>query len=220
MLAMLTWIVGVTCITHAVHNALKWSAATFIHDPACMRSAYICIASLRNSFDQLARHARPWIGDRIVLEDWNFPHLEQLWTILVRDEELRKALIDLQLRFSNGYLRIARKYFEQPAEAIGIVITVFLKLWQFRDFCDSRWCTLGPSARTLVACFILGLPEYVHYIMTIPVGVSKYFISGFEKHCTLQVKRMLAIVAVNSHLADDVLFLLLQDDRLLMQIEK
>jgi hypothetical protein len=93
----------------------------------------------------------------------------------------------MQIRFTNGRLRIARKYVDEP-DAIGIVATAFLKLWQFRDFVDSRCCTLGPSSRTMVACYILGLQEYVQYIMAIPVGVSKYFLSGFGTNSTDRVK--------------------------------
>ena len=192
LMDLFTWLVAACCINHVVHNGLKWSVSGFINDPSCMRSAYIAVASLRTSFTTLAEHAASWVQVRIEFEDWESLARPTLWELLVSDPELRAVLTHMQLRFSAGRLRVARSYLGSTT-VVNEVVTVLLRLWQFHNFCDSRWCTLGPVARTMVASLLLGLPDLVAYILA-DAQAKKHYIACFSSHCTTQVKHLFSIV--------------------------
>lgn len=218
LMSLLCWFVCTPCINHAVHNGLKWSVNNFINDKTCMRSAYIAVSALRTSFTTLAEFVEPWVVDRIEFEDCESQECtRQLWEILVHDLELRAELNNLQIRFSGGRLRVARRFRGSP-NVVSDVVTLFLRLWQFSNFCESRWCTLGPVARTMVTCFILGMFDLVSFIIAIKRAKKLYLLS-FLTHCTKQVSNLFGVVSVGSHVADAVLFLLLQDDRVVAQLD-
>jgi hypothetical protein len=189
----------------------------YVKDPACIRSSYICVESLRNGFSLLVEHAPTWVRANIAFEDWEFDAISELWGLLVSDDELKAMLIDLQLRFSEGRIKIARKFLFSD-DVTNLVVTCLLKLWQFKSFAESRWCTLGPVARTVTACSVLGLSAYVQFVLSTP-GVSKYYLSGFPLHFTGKVRHLFGIVAISGHVPDAVLKLLLKDDRVPMQLE-
>lgn len=57
---LLTWVSTVGCFAHDIHGGLKWSLLTYTSDKDCMRSMFICIESLRNSFNLLVAHVGGW----------------------------------------------------------------------------------------------------------------------------------------------------------------
>jgi hypothetical protein len=220
LMSLLTWLAAAPCINHSVHNAMKWSVKEYVQDKSCMRSAFIVIASLRNGFVTLTANVSAWVRATLKFEDWGSSArvLPEVWMLLLRDSELIAALSLMQLRFEEGCLKVARLY-EDVHDVVNQVVTILMKLWLFQNFTDSRWCTLGPVSRTMVACFLLGLDHCVSYIMSLE-KVSKFYISGFPVHCTAQVKRLFAIVSISSHVPDAILFLLLKDDRVAMQLDE
>ena len=96
------------------------------------------------------------------------------------------------------------------------VTVALLHVWKFRKFSDSRWVTLGPSMRTLLASLLLGLKEYVDYC----IGVAKckpYYIKGLRR-LDDRVKRMLGMAATASFVSDATLLATLEDDRLAVRV--
>ena len=186
-----------------------------------MRNAFIAVASLRNGFTTLTENVSLWVRAILRFEDCDFSSsqvLSEVWLLLLRDSELIDALLLMQLRFEAGCLKVARSC-EDVQDVVSQVVTVLMKLWLFQNFTDSRWCTLGPVSRTMVACFLLGLADYVSYILLLEKS-SKYYLKGFPEHCTTQVKQLFGIVSISSHVPDAILFLLLEDDRVAMQLDE
>jgi len=65
-----TWYSVVGCFCHDCHGGLKWSVLSYVKDPLVMRGAFVSIASCRNAFDLLVRHAGGWIAHRICILLW------------------------------------------------------------------------------------------------------------------------------------------------------
>ena len=101
---LMTWVIGVTCINHSVHNSLSWSVAEYAKDKDCMRSTYICVESLRNGFTTMVTHLGTWIASVIHWEDWTIPDVDAIWRHLAVDVETAAMLTSLQLHFSDGRL--------------------------------------------------------------------------------------------------------------------
>ena len=144
-----------------------------------MRNAFIAVASLRNGFTTLTENVSLWVRAILRFEDCDFSSsqvLSEVWLLLLRDSELIDVLLLMQLRFEAGCLKVARSC-EDVQDVVSQVVTVLMKLWLFQNFTDSRWCTLGPVSRTMVACFLLGLADYVSYILLLEKS-SKYYLKG------------------------------------------
>ena len=93
------------------------------------------------------------------------------------------------------------------------LVTLLLSIWSFRKWSDSRWLSMGPSCRTLVAALSCGLRPFVSWILSRP-GVSRYFLGGFQDHYSTEVTELVGIVATSSFAADAALVSMLEDDRL------
>lgn len=78
---LLTWVVGVVCVNHSVHNGLKWSVLSWTNNNNCMRSVFITIESLRNSYSLLVRWVGPWIASVVAYEDWDHPDIGEIWRV-------------------------------------------------------------------------------------------------------------------------------------------
>ena len=79
-------------------------------------------------------------------------------------------------------------------------------------FSDGRLIAMGKSSRCLLLSIALGLPSLLAHMKA--AGESQYYIGGFEKHCTSQVKMLTSLVATCSGVSDSVLQLIMKDDRL------
>ena len=119
---------AVGCFLHDLHNGFKRSIATFIKNPSTMRSMWICLESARSSFSLLAKVAGEWLTCRLAFEAWDNAHLAELWETLGFRDEWLALLVNLEIRFSAGRLRVSPRYSEDP-RLPSLVTTVLLKVW-------------------------------------------------------------------------------------------
>jgi hypothetical protein len=203
-LMLSTWLCFVGCINHDVHNALKWGSMQWT-DRDTLRKCFVVLESLRNGFGELVRHLGAWLASRLQFEDSYGGFASALWTCLQVNDKWANLLVDLEIRFHNGKLLIARKHEHRP-DLIDQITVCLLYLWRFRKFSDSRWLSIGTSC-----AIIVGLPDFVHFVMDSPTS-SDYYLRGFRM-LDSHVLHLVAVGGMSSFLSDSVLARLLLDDR-------
>lgn len=180
LLECLSWFVSVGCINHDHHNGLKFSALELSRDKSVLKSAFVTVESLRNGFSVLMEGLGPWLKSVVVYEDWAFDDISGLWTTLGVAPEWVEVLVRLQVRFQDGRLKLAAAC-KTDADARSDLEGALLHVFAFRRFSDSRWATLGPCGRTVLAACALGLPSLVEFLYS-DDRYSKFYIGGFRRN--------------------------------------
>jgi hypothetical protein len=86
---------------------------------------------------------------------------------------------------------------------------------RFEKYTDSRWLTIGGSARTLTAPRLLGLDSLVAYIRAAPSS-SDYYVGGYSR-LSEACKHFTAIAALCSYVGDGFLAEVMEDIRVPMR---
>lgn len=213
----LSWISTGACVCHDAHNSLKWSVLEQTQDPRTLRGLFICIESLKNGFNLMMKNVRTWLHTVVEFEDLpHFPH-RQLWQLLGIDPNIAEVAEELQLRFERDRLRIAKKW-QGDAAVWDTIELVLLHIWAFKKYTDSRWLSVGPSCRCMLAAQVAGLSEFIAFILKDPRN-SRYYIGGFADHWTADVAHLTAVIATASFPADAALAAVMEDDRVAMTVD-
>ena len=86
-------------------------------------------------------------------------------------------LTSLNPWFRDGRLEIEESWSGKP-EVSQEISRCLLYLFKFRAFSDTRWATMGPSTRALVASMGVGLDTLVRSILRDP-STSNYYLGGY-----------------------------------------
>ena len=148
-----------------------------------MRTAYIGLESLRNSLDLISKHVATWAVSNIRFVehmdvDWQTTQ-RKLWDLLDVHPDTASDLIDLQLRFEGGALLVSDKLLTDQPDFMSLVVASLLNVWRFSKWTESRWLTVGASARALVAGVLTGISDLVAFILA--SGSSDWYIKGYLK---------------------------------------
>ena len=214
---LLTWLTTSPCANHDAHNSLKWACLEVNANKTVLRGLFVSIESVRNGFSLLMKNVRAWLYEVVEYEDQPlFPH-QVLWTLLAVDTNIAEIAEDLQLRYQGGKLKVAEKWRGDAAtyDSIELVLT---HIWAFRKYSDSRWLSMGPSTRCLLAAQICGTREFIEWILLKPSN-SRFYLGGFLDYFTKDVARLVAVVGTSSFPADAALANLMDDPRLAMNVD-
>eukprot|EP00974_Lingulodinium_polyedra_P022330 2155345-Lingulodinium_polyedra.AAC.1 len=85
-----------------------------------------------------------------------------------------ETLLDLGLIWSEGQLWV-NSSFEKDLELFEKLTLCIMGVMRFPKFTDSRWLSVGTSARTMVASMLLGLDSLVAFCRKDP-ATSDYYI--------------------------------------------
>ena len=85
---------------------------------------------------------------------------------------------DLQLCWEGGKLSVLRGAFVD-GDVVAAVASALAECWRFHRFTESRWLTVGTSARTLVVALLTGIEGLVATIIRNP-RKSKFYLRGFN----------------------------------------
>ena len=124
----------------------------------------------------------------------------------------------LQLRFEEGNLCVSKTCLDIPDfSVVSTVVAALQGCWNIQKFTESRWHTVGTSARGVVVGIVTGLSSLVDYILEEKQG-SAFYLSGFHR---LQddAKSFLFCCALVSRVSDAVMAELLADGRVLQTID-
>ena len=163
-----------------------------------------------------------WVAASLTIgaqwEDDDKQRMRLVWEALHLDSEVVVMLVDvLQLVFVDNHVCVSASALERT-DLVGLVITTLLSAWGFKRFADSRWLTVGPSARAMVAASLTGLQGFLGWAKQKP-HVSGYYLNGFWRMKTDHMT-FLVITALCSVVPDTALKLVMTDNRLAMQVTK
>ena len=210
ILRLLSWYVSSGCCIHDVHNALKWSISEVLKDQELTGKMWKVLASLRGGFQELATHVAAWVTAHLSFQDWDFEHREFLWTMLGLSAEWVEVMSDLHIRWQGDRLCVAKAHLYNE-RVVSLVVAALMRVWQFREWTDSRWLTIGPSSRTMVAALLLGLEGLVEWVLKQP-GVSSYRLGGFGS-MDAAARDAFCLIAGTAFVSDAALALFMDDDR-------
>eukprot|EP00974_Lingulodinium_polyedra_P104432 10109031-Lingulodinium_polyedra.AAC.1 len=105
----------------------------------------------------------------------------------------------LHLLFRNGKLELDGGL-ARHATLFEEVTTTLLHLWKFQSFCESRWCTIGTSCRTMVVAQLSGVHSLAAAVLADP-SVSKSYLGGCER-LTPTHQEFIAMAAICSYPAE------------------
>lgn len=163
LLDQMTWHTSAGCALHDFHNGFKKGMGDYINERGFSATMFGVVASLRDCYAHLVGGIADWLPRVIVFDDWDdMPMQDQyeLWVLLGLEPTLVEKLQLLQMRFSGGRLRIASAMREHP-ESAQLITTCLVAVWEFRQWTDSRWITMGFSGRRMTAALILGMDSLV-----------------------------------------------------------
>jgi len=218
-LSLLEWTLASPCGIHDCHNALKWSMHRHFLNTELMNDVFIVVASARNSFGLLLGHLAGWIQSRLALiPDDQLPPTDdraQLWTALGAEPDLVELLAhELRLQWQDGQLQVAASRGED-GDLLEKLSGALLGLWRFKQYCTSRWVTVGTSCRSLAAARLSGFDDLVSCVRAGPQA-SDFHIHGYEKF-TRPAKQFVAIAALSSYVSEGCLLALLKDNRVALR---
>ena len=209
------WILNVRCTMHIAHGALKKALQGFAEDKVCMKSAWVVLASLRQSIGQLGKVGPSWINQRIGFAEWSMSVRDQehLWRLLGLPTEVIDDLLRLGLRWDAARQQLLVSPAHVSCKTLTQdVLAVLQACWRFKEFSDSRFIGMGSCSRTVVAAVLLGLENLVQFVKD-QKAESNYFVNGFSRF-TPEVKALMSLACLTSYLPETVLGLLHHDDRL------
>lgn len=216
LLRLQHWEVSSGCCCHDVHNGYKWGLLANYTDVDVMKSAYITVESLRNSFSQLVSNLPGWLATVLTFEDdRNAEHRYDMWVCLGVVPDLIEALMELHLRWEAGRLVVARS-FEARADCWEAVSFALLSLWRYAEWSDSRWLSMGSACKVMLASMATGLDSLLAHIRA-KRSESDYFLHGVER-CTSEVREFFGAASIAAWVSDSILELMLADDRVPRQM--
>ena len=206
-----SWAVGNGCVDHDCHGALHRALASAMDDRGFMKLVYKQFAALRGGFGQLEEHVWDWVACSLIYEDWHLPTsvIEELRRTLGVEPEWAEDLCDLQLRYTDGGLRVAARHAEDP-QVMRRTVRAQLRLWQFRTWSESRWLGIGARARSMTALCLVGIQGLVSFILDTKKG-SAFHLGGLS--LPQEVREFLGPVALASFVSEAALAAMFEDDR-------
>ena len=216
------WCVGTACSLHDAHNAFKWSLSMYAKDVQLMEAAHLAVESLRKSYDQILVHVGRWVAEHVDfvpargMEDMCRHRV--LWDTLGVEPEIAEAIaFTLQLHWCpvGERLYVCEACQENGADAVGLITATLLRAWKIVQFSQSRWLTIGVSARTVVVGLLTGLDSLVQHILDTP-HESSPFLGGFPRFLPA-CKRFMVMASVVSRVVDSVLVIIMEDGRVAKQ---
>ena len=216
-----SWQISLGCSIHDVHNALKWAVCQGEADNDRTKALHVGNEALKNSFDLILARLPEFLQKHLVfsveLPSDEVTCWEHYWQACGLDTEEVEALSRLQLRWdpAAGVLRLSQERRLQE-DLTAEVSRIMLSVMRFRTFTLSRWATAGPSCRRLMAAWALGLSQLVAMCRE-DKHTSQYYIGGFSQ-LDHNARRFAA--CITSHLADALILMILEDDRLALHHEE
>ena len=216
------FVVCTPCACHDTNKAQEWGMLAEFKDRELLRDVFVSIASLRNSWQAITSHLAGWIAKCIVykppLSNRNIEQLRILYDAVGVDPDVSDTLANvLQLRFKDGQLHVSAACSDmEGVDVVGTVHAALLACWKIQRFTESRWHTVGTSARGVVIGLLTGLSGLVDFILAQKEGKTP-FLHGWYR---LKEDRLTFLIccAMVSRISDSIMADLLADGRVLRNI--
>lgn len=207
------------CALHDGQNALKWALYFWMGDTSLMKDLHIIIASLRNSYEDLAGHIGSWL--RLVLafdqdDEWDEPGWSHTWQAIGTAPQLVEIVLKLRLTWGGGKLHVAKEFEDNP-NIMSDVSMLVLAMMQFENFSDSRWLGAGPACRCMLRSMMVGLESLVRFVRA-DRSVSDFHLGGFERLCA-KSRIFIGVASLVSYIPEALQAELLEDPRVPMRVD-
>ena len=214
---LLEFVLVTPCALHDCQNGFRWGMLEQCSDRDLLRDVYVGIESLRNSAGLINSQMSLWVSSRLSpkadrSDEWK-ARQNTLWETLDVPFDVAHLLShQLQLCFVDGRLQ----YFEDAEhgleqDVVSEICAVLLSMWRFQKFTESRWLTVGASARRMLAAWLTGLPDFVMMIRQ-DESLSHFYINGFSR-LTQDRLAFLVVAGMSSRVAEGVQGELMKDNR-------
>lgn len=186
-----------------------------MNDGEAMNYIFVAISSIRNSYNILMDNLAERLPTVLVyLPDQQLESpgvLRERWKTLDLEPEVAKALVQCRLIFCKGQLRISERCRDQLG-FLDELMAMLMGVWRYVTFSDSRWLTMGRSARAVCAGILTGIESLIRYSRQVK-HCSEYYIHGVDR-LRSPVRGLCAVAAVSTCIAETLMAELLEDDRL------
>ncbi len=219
LLQLCDWQVATGCACHDCQNGLKWSMAGFLADPKNgLKDLYVVVDSLKNAFDLLVGRIHQFLAVSVGFDpDPVDPsEISEFWSALGVEPDVLEVLCDLNPVWRDSVLWVSNRH-RNNADLMEQLSGILLYLFRFRKFSESRWTTIGETAKVIVGSLRVGLEGLVHMIRQDPKS-SDFHIGGFSR-LTPELVHFCTVASVAAHVPDSILVDLLEDDRVARRIE-
>lgn len=172
---------------------------------------------MRNGFSLVVERQAQFLDMHLKIRDHNtdFETASQFWKALSIPADRVESIALADPVFRGGFLWINPCSIETGEVAMPMVSEMLLYILKLRPFTNSRWLSMGVSARALVAGLAAGLDQWVAMTRADP-GASDYYLHGWSR-LVPRVKYLACISALISYPAESGLVAMLTDDRLALQ---
>ena len=219
---MYLWLISSWCLLHDLANGFMWGLrSTAWHSEDIMTSCWAVVENARTSFEHMALHLYCWLNISLRYVDLSLPEeedLRRLYVALDLPANLLDDVVDLQLRCHCGVLYVRQSWSRASAYAFEKISKVLCSLWTFKNFSESRWLTLGPSARRVVLLHLVGGNDLLRYVIK-QTKVGGYFFGNYVKIDEKKQSplKTFAVAAFASYVCDAGQQFVMTDDRVLRQ---
>ena len=173
--------------------------------------------SLRQTFDALLCHLRPWLTQNVVYDQVIDPKVEaKWWRLLGVDADWIDEFVEVGPRWRGELLHVASKL-GTDKDRFEKISRVWIWSMRWRPFCLTRWGSVGPSCRSLLRSWALGLGSLMEETAADP-KVSDYYTSGF-RGCGFDEVNFACIAGVASYPVESWIVSILEDDRVALHFD-
>ena len=174
--------VGSQCCIHNGGGGLRWALWPHCQPDSdqFMKVMHVIVESVRNGYSWLVDKKHLLVEHTEWVEKhYNALEVRELYEALGFAGDVLEGLVLLHPDWIDGHLVCNRAFLEAPGDRAAEYENLLLCLWNFSEFTDSRFATIGTSMRTLTAASVLGLPAYVE--MAIQDGAKPYYLQGYRQ---------------------------------------
>lgn len=215
--ALLNFTVTRADVLHDIANAFAWGMKPFSSSDV-MKDIFVGISSIRNAYNIIMEHVVSWLPSVLifVVETESPEVLTELWQSLGLEDDIICLLVRYRLLWFDGALIVSADFQDDP-ELINELVAVLMAVWRFVFFTESRYLTIGASARTVISALLTGIGSLIGYCRSVK-HCSEYYIHGFDR-LGRSVRSVLTIAALGSGPAESLLDELMADDRVMRHLE-
>jgi hypothetical protein len=216
LLHLTDWSVGTGCSLHDTSNSLKWSLKSTACEASDLKDIHIVVESLRNSFSILHSHLPVLLMSHVAYDSSpdDPDEIKEFWQALGVEANMLDDFVEINPWFRNGQLHVSRAL-EADSGKMETLSALLLYLFKFRAFTDSRWVTMGPSLRTVLASLAVGLEALVRISRADP-KTTDYHLHGFDR-LNAKHKEYFAVVSIVAWIPDSLQYELLTDERVALR---
>jgi hypothetical protein len=215
------WVLGLRCVLHSASSAIKWGLGPFIFEQL-LDDLHLSIKSCNNTSQALHGCVSLFVLRHLGYRDAPQSRQERSvwWTCL----GVPTPLIDWVLRVDPRWdpvsqlLRVSSEL-DGLLDGVQLVENVLTYFLRWRNFSDTRWAGVGPSARHLICSLAVGLEPLIKLVDANGKGNDRYYLSAAKTRMLPAVKKLAAIGALSSYPIESMSLELLEDDRWLLKAE-